>query len=662
MSFDADTLYRLLPAIYRIRDAEQGGMLRELTRVIAEQVGVVQEDLDQLYDDQFIETCADWVVPYIGDLVGYRDLHHVAPGIGTARAEVTNTLRLRRRKGTAAALEELALDVSGWPAVVVEFFQRLATTQYLNHIRPGHHVSIDLRQARRLASINTPFDGFAHTADVRRIATRQGYYGIPNVGVFLWRTQSHALNESSPVRVDARRYLFHPLGIRAALYNRPQAERAVEHLATPVNVPGPLSRRELVHHLSQHYGPGRSLCVHVGANDVDVSDIHVCNLSDDAGGWGNMPSQGVAVDPELGRLAFAQDIDTATTRLRVSFCYGFTAEMGGGEYDRIGSLATGVTQHVPAGHSDIGAALNAAAGQGVVQVTGSEHFGETLSVAVAQDQTLVLQAASGSRPVLALGGQMLVSGGDSAEFTLDGFLISGGSIVVPRQIGGNPNRLQRLRLRHCTLVPGLTLRQDGSPLSPQTPSLIIESDNVMVEIERCIVGSLQIGANAQLRISNSIIDATSVMQPAYSAGGTAPGGTLDVLNTTVIGKVYARQLNSATNTLFLGAVDVQHIQSGCVRFSYVPPGSRVPRRYRCQPETDGSDAAAYPQFTSLHYGDPGYCQLRPYCTPDIWRGADDESEMGAFHDLFEPQREANLYQRFNEYLRFGMEAGVFYVS
>ena len=30
-----------------------------------------------MYDDQFIETCAEWLAPYIGDLIGYRTLHGV---------------------------------------------------------------------------------------------------------------------------------------------------------------------------------------------------------------------------------------------------------------------------------------------------------------------------------------------------------------------------------------------------------------------------------------------------------------------------------------------------------------------------------------------------------------------------------------------------------
>jgi hypothetical protein len=47
---------------------------------------------------------------------------------------------------------------------------------------------------------------------------------------------------------------------------------------------------------------------------------------------------------------------------------------------------------------------------------------------------------------------------------------------------------------------------------------------------------------------------------------------------------------------------------------------------------------------------------------EIRAGADDGAEMGAFHLLFEPQREKNLRLRLDEYLRFGLEAGIFYAS
>ena len=63
-----------------------------LLGLVGEQVLQLREDLRQLYDDQFIETCAEWVVPYIGDLLGHEPRHGTIPRIASPRAEVTRTV------------------------------------------------------------------------------------------------------------------------------------------------------------------------------------------------------------------------------------------------------------------------------------------------------------------------------------------------------------------------------------------------------------------------------------------------------------------------------------------------------------------------------------------------------------------------------------------
>ena len=142
---DPDRLYKLLPTIYRQRDAEQSFPLQALLRVITEQVIVVEADIAQLYENWFIETCQDWVVPYIGDLIGYQLVHEAGePGdvktveerrlnkILVPRRDVANTIQHRRRKGTLSLLEQLAQDVAGWPARAVEFYRLLGWFQNIN--------------------------------------------------------------------------------------------------------------------------------------------------------------------------------------------------------------------------------------------------------------------------------------------------------------------------------------------------------------------------------------------------------------------------------------------------------------------------------------------------------------------------------------------------
>src|SRR3954454_14294910 len=178
----ADRLYALLPEVYRLRDADQGEPLRALIGALAQEFAALEENLSQLYDDQFIETCTDWVAPYIGDLIGYRPLHGVAPKIASPRAEVANTIAFRRRKGTALMLEQLAGDVTDWPAHAVEFFQQLATTQYMKHIRLRANATADLRDVRSLLLQGGSFNALAHTAEMRRPESGAGRYNIPNIG------------------------------------------------------------------------------------------------------------------------------------------------------------------------------------------------------------------------------------------------------------------------------------------------------------------------------------------------------------------------------------------------------------------------------------------------------------------------------------------------
>ena len=121
MTLLRDELFELLPRLYQQRDAEpgQGKVLEALMAVLGREGDLVAADLRELYDDAFIETCADWVIPYIGDLLGVRLLHPLGPGAGRSRALVANTLDYRRRKGTLAALEDLAFQVTGWPTAGV---------------------------------------------------------------------------------------------------------------------------------------------------------------------------------------------------------------------------------------------------------------------------------------------------------------------------------------------------------------------------------------------------------------------------------------------------------------------------------------------------------------------------------------------------------------
>jgi len=696
-SLAADRLYALLPAIYRIRDQAQGEPLRALIGLVAKEFQALEENVEQLYDDQFIETCADWVAPYIGDLIGYRPLHGVAPRIASPRAEVANTIAYRRRKGTAAMLEQLARDVTDWPARAVEFFEQLAVTQYMTHPRLHSLASANLRSLRAMRQLGGAFNSVSHTPEMRRPEGGAGRYNIPNVGIFLWRLAPFALTDvplvADPGDPSGRRLRFNPLGADRPLFRLPLDETVISHIAEPANVPDPIDLRlmaldvraaESDPALHTDYGRESSLVLarpnadpSLPPTPVPLAEIWVCDLRDVPGGWAHeavLASDRIAIDPRLGRVLLGSGVSgpmVGTHR------YGFARALGGGEYERIPSGEALVPQRSAARGEALQPHLDAIAAGGRLVIDDSLTYAETpvfrvddVTGAGLAGHEVVVAAANGARPLIAAGATVELQIGARGTLVLDGLVIGGAAL---RLAAAGDDEPRHLVLRHCTLVPGLALQGNGDAQSPGAPSLIVADGFATVTLEQCIVGALRVVGDAELKIVESIVDAGAadgVSLEGVDAG--APGAALTVCDSTVFGKLHARLLPMASNTLFfarVAAVDlpewrapvwIERKQEGCVRFSFVPDGSLVPQRFHCVPDLAHPDAL--PHFTSQRYADPGYAQLRRSCDRAIREGADDGGEIGAMHPLHQPLREANLRLRLDEYLRFGLHAGIFYVT
>src|SRR5215467_13892599 len=192
----AEKLWRLLPEVYRAADSsdfDRKGPLLELVERLSAQGAILRRSIDRLWEDQSIESCDDWVIPYLADLLATRLVASLdARG---QRLDVAKTIYYRRRKGTVAILEEIAADITGWDARVVEFFRRLSRTRHnfdpeigLPAATPDPdgtralqyaegligrwtHTAIggtaDVRNVYGATRTQTAFDEFFHTADMR---------------------------------------------------------------------------------------------------------------------------------------------------------------------------------------------------------------------------------------------------------------------------------------------------------------------------------------------------------------------------------------------------------------------------------------------------------------------------------------------------------------
>ena len=668
----AERLLQLLPSLYRLRDAAGDGALARLVEILAHPMEVLQEDLAQLYDDQFIETCADWAVPYLGDLIGWRQLNGVTPALSSPRAEVANTVHLRRAKGTVAVLEGLARDVTGWDARAVEFFQLLAVTQCLKHVRAGAGGTPDLRRGDLLRSLGGGFDSVARTAEARSFAAG-GRYDIPRVGIVLWRAASVGLTRASAFKLDDTRWLFDPLGIDRPLLRRPQPSAPDAARVAPEQLPLPITRRELADAVPDFSGPDASFFIEGLAADAAIVAADLGDLDATGQAWAHMPpANTIYVDPERGRIA----LPAATAQpLVVRAHRASVIDLGGGEYERqlTFDLALAPVVAVDPGDS-LQAALTQVAAGGALEVRQSLTHVETPAIALAAAAVVEWRASDQCRPVVALGGELAISGGDGSELTLNGLVLTGAGLRVSAAADGGT--LRRLRLVHCTLVPGLAMSPDGTPRQPGTPSLVVETAGTAVELDHCIVGALRIAPLASLSLTACIVDAGDPAAIALAApDGQGPAAPTRADASTVVGRLHVQALPLVSNSLLHARAPVladvapwpapvwsERRQDGALRFSYVPPSSLVPRRYRCQPASAADAVRMVPMFDSPRYADAAYLRLARRAAPELRTGADDGGEMGVHHETMTPQRERNLRLRLDEYLRVGLEGGLLFAD
>jgi len=779
-------LVQLLPSYIRSRDANSGNELEQLVAVIGGQAAALERDLERMYDGWFIETCDDWLIPYLADVVGLEPAHvstvenaerrRRLTQVLSARSATANAIAHRRRKGTLWILEELARDVAHWPARSVEFHRQVVVASHLDHLYATRAALADVRSAHALSQLSGPVDGFCHLTDVRRIsnADSRGQYAVQNVGLFVWRLRPYPVTRTTAYcREEAGKhcFTFSALGQDTQLFRAPSPETTRTSTARAEHLPTEITRMMLERDAPPGaekaeadpalYGPTASLVVETpdwpargqkgatSASDplIAAARIIPADLSD----WSyKVPKGHIAIDPVLGRIAFP--LSQAPRReVKVTYRYGFAADIGGGEYSRPAAPLPPIFERVPiwadgqpgtgkvvtiaselaawrkrsprAGKPKAAAkSLDAAADTVrqperalVIELMTSGIYEGRFDLTLEESETVAIVAAPGARPVLWLSDEsagsadsITIRGRRGSRMILDGLLVAGRGIEVGDALdettrGGQQEMvgsdgLCEVWIRHSTLVPGGSLSPNCDPRRPSEPSLILDDTSACTRIEASIVGAIRVlherGTHepTPLSIADSIIDATS--EDRFAIGGESGQvafAEITILRSTVVGRVAAHAVRAAEDSIFASRLEVARRQIGCIRFSYVPSDSRTPRRYGCEPDgallrvdedimrldtpMSVSERAALaaqrkaearesvvPRFQSIRYGSPAYLRLADYVSGRIRRGAHDESEMGVYHDLFEPQRHSLLSDRLAEFVPASCDAAVVFVS
>jgi hypothetical protein len=700
MSATLERLEALLPVHLRARDEALGGgagTLNALLTAVAGELELLERDIERMSDGWFVETCEEWLVPYLADLVG---LHELPPELGVVvsrRALVANTVAYRRRKGTVAVLEQVARDVTGWPTRAVEYHPLLAVSGHVNHVRLDRAAAAGLRGAARieLAAVSGPpaasgaLDPLPHTAEVRRIARRRGRYGISNVGIFPFPVQTYRVGAArtppgqgaadgwSRTRLLSGWHHFDPVGHAAPLFAPPRREQAIEALATEPDLPVPLRPRRLLELLRSGADAAElplGVRIGVGGRDLPPERIRVCRLDDVL----DVDEPQVMVDPIGGRLRVYRKTSGGTIEpysppnAFVRYAYGALADVGAGTYDRSDlherALASDLWTRTAEPERDVQFAVPSSEAASVVEaltdvedawnavpsaegatatisIGDCDRYANDLEAEVPEATRLVLVAAHWRGRVLPSGEQLAPVAGVYATDGLRPHIV--GTLTISGGAGASVVLDGLILEGNLVVGPGALGSLTLAHMTVTGTVRVADANGALqVRVLRSLLTDVDLGARAPLvSVADSVLNDDDV-----ALRGTAAHASLE--GTTVRGAVRVRSLD-ASSCILDGQVTAEHRQIGCVRFSYAGPGSRTPRRYRCVP--DGGPA---PVYLSTDFASPGYLGLAGTCSPLIATGGEGESEMGVHHHLKRPLRIRAAQRQLDPYLPVGSQLGI----
>jgi hypothetical protein len=664
----------LPPALRAAPDDEPGAprLLDALLAAVDAQRHLLERDIDTVWEDMFIESCADWAVPRIGALLGLPE--------DASRSEVAYAIALRRRKGTPAALEDFAEVLTGWTVRAVEGWQIAVWAQRLGHPRPLRPASASLRDASQLR-IGTPFE-----RAWRSVAVAGPWSpGAVTAVVWPWQARTYLQVEAGP-RPEPGRFALHPLGADAPAYVLPPARRIASdargagsgRTGNELDAPVRATYR-VIEALAE---PGQIV---FGAN-WQIADAHplaagaestaptllALTVGGDPLPWerlrfGALPPGGAApappgddeavVDLARGHVQLGSGLAGA---VRATWHRPVPGELGSlagdAELDPAARVVVVVDPALPVGENTVGSLAEAFAlartqtsgldaGDGVeIRLETSDRLAAPPAQAFMPDVSRWrIVAPSLATPTVTGDLELDLAG---ACLTLEGFALDG-----DLRLGAG---LDGLYLRHITMNPvagcELQVAPDAWGLSLQAERSIlgaIRADLAAapITLRDCIID----GRGVPLRVcgdpvgggAKAALDAAATFSPALAANGV-----------TFAGPVRLESLDAA-DCLFLDGVEALQTQSGCVRYSYLgpAPSGPPPPTYRCGP-------FPAPTFASIGFEAAGYYALALEPDHPLLAAASDGGEVGAYHHARRAARIANLRRRVHEFVPLGLRPGV----
>ncbi|GAA0712518.1 hypothetical protein Drose_13575 [Dactylosporangium roseum] len=669
------TIARWLPPVVRA-EPEPGAprLLDVLLAAVDGQVAALHEDLDRLWDDLFVESCADWAVPYLGALLG------LPPDAG--RREVAYAVALRRRKGTPAALEDFGFVVTGLTVRVLEGWQTTVWAQ-----RPGHPPPLRTAVAApgdRVARAR--FGGPFETG--RRIFTPGRRWHPRAVTAVVWPWQVRTLTDTAAVPLTPPgRFALDPLGGEAPLYLRPRRPRIAAEAGAPAtaaetrvgdetDAPVRATYRVLEALGPVEYGPplalaaghplaqaGALIALTVQSGPVPASAIR----------YGAVPATGVLpappaagqvlVDPDRGHVQLGAGL---AGPVRATWCRAFTGPFG--------ALASRAEEHPGA---RVVVVVNPASATAVPTLAAAFATARTLSAGL--DPAGSRDGVPDVEIRLETSDRLAAPPPQAFTPAVPRWRIVAPALVTPTIVGDLGLDLPDGRVELAGFLHAGALRLgdrlaevtvDGVTQDPAAGGIAVAATawRLALTVRRSVVGPLRADLGAlPVTVTDSVVDGRR--RRARPCGGdpqaAPPVAAVDrtsrfapALVTTAVtflGPVVAESV-AAADTIFADGLDVVQQQEGGARYCYLRPPASGPARW---PVTYASGPHPPPRFVADGFGAAGYAAL-DYTDAGhpLLAAAGDGGEVGAHHAAGRAALIRRFAGRIDEFVPLGLRASV----
>jgi hypothetical protein len=688
------------------------GALRAIVEVLAPQAAHLRRSHDQLWDDQMIESCANWAVPYIGALLNTRVLP--ADAARGARIDVAKTIYYRKRAGTPAILEQLAADIAGWEGVLSEGFRRLA--------RMPHPLDAprDALAAPALAPMANPlemsrngkaFDSLQHMPDIALPNGRRGQAGINRATLHLYRLRTAPLRGVWPrphgVVDDA--YTFDPSGRDVPLFaRRGRIGSTGDALdwdgwqpAQAWDMPAPIACRllgeevyelsvatqEMLRGLLLPDGVVDELSPLLGRRLNGLSRLRVALLTCASSAQFLVP----AIVAEIRAQALIRACGKAQLlprSIRVEVDEAPAAPL---VQTQAGALANWADPRMVRGlvidpeRGRFRFPAGTPAGRlrtdhftGYADRIGAGGFARARALPV--PDTSRSEGAQISAAQLPQNGALRLNG--SATWGQPANRANITSLNIHASAGARPYiRLTSDWVLSAANAGNAILHLDGLWLGADSAglALVLAGDWEEVRLSNITLdpgGALSQDQGADilphlaLRITGNVENL--ILEQTIAAEISTQGGQIEALRAedcilqhpqalaplpdtditlnrcTILGAVGGRRVD-ISNSLIIGPVRPQDAQNGCFRFSAAPQGSALPHSYRSVVLPAGQTL-----FASQRFGNPDFARLRRHALAALRMGGENGQEIGAFHRLKDNARLAGLRTKISEYAPFGI--------